>query len=110
MLYRQAAVARLSREMVSSEQSIAAALVDATALMHSCAIAARDNTAPPAKVHATFQRVQKMATALVQARSEAVRTHNLLLDIHRETCGPEEPNCPDNAFTTGENSGETIAA
>lgn len=110
MLDRHAAVARLSREMSSSEQSIATALVDATALLHSCALAARDNTAPAALVHAAFQRVQKVTGALVEARGEAARTHGALLDIHRATCGTEEPTCPDNGFTTGEDSGDSVAA
>ena len=91
MLNSTAATARLSREVIASEQSVASALVDATALMYSCALAARDNDAPAAQVQATFMRAQKLTSALLEARGEAARTHGALLEIYREVCGTEVP-------------------
>lgn len=111
MLNQQSATARISREMLVSERSIAAALVDITALLHSCAIAARDNHAPAAEVQAAFLRINKATAALVEARGEAARTHSALLQVKREVCGPEEPGgCPDPVFTDGKLVEAKIAA
>lgn len=111
MLNHQSASARIAREMLVSERSIATALVDITALLHSCAIAARDNKAPAAEVQAAFLRINKVAAALVEARGEAARTHGALLDVKREVCGPEEPGgCPDPTFTGAELTEARLAA
>ena len=111
MLNEQTATVRLSREMRVAEQSIAAALVDVTALLHTCAVAARDNAAQPLQVQATFLRAQKTADMLIRARGEAARTHGALLDIYREKAGTEEPGgCPDYIVTGAELSEETRSA
>ena len=101
MLNRTAATARLTREIQEAESKIADALVSSTALMHSCALAARDNDASTSAVHAALTRSQKTIAALVDARAEVIRTHGVLRTIFREVAGPEEPYpCPDPTFTT----------
>ena len=112
MLNRTAATARLTREIQEAESKIADALVSSTALMHSCALAARDNEASPSQVHAALTRSQKTIASLVDARAEASRTHGALRAIFRETAGGAEPYpCPDPSFTTGaELVDENVAA
>jgi hypothetical protein len=100
MLDHKAATARLTREMLAAEATISEALVNTTALLHSCALAARDNHASAREVQAAFMRAQKTTASLIEARGEAARTHGALLDIYRETAGTAEPYpCPDPSTT-----------
>ena len=90
-----AATARLTREMDASETIIADALVAAASLLHTAAIATRDNaSAPAAKVQSTFIHLNKMVSGLIEARGEALRVHGQLLDIGREMGATESPYCP----------------
>ena len=108
---RIAATARLTREVQETETKLADALVSAAALMHTCAVASRDNHADPAMVHAALLRSQKTIGSLVEARAEVIRTHGALRTIFRETAGPMEPYpCPEETFTGAEVDGESIAA
>ena len=111
ILDRTAATARLSREIKDAEARIADALVSATALMYSCAIASRDNDASPSHVHAVLTRSQNTITRLVDARAEVTRTHGALRAVFRETAGPMEPYpCTETTFTGAEAGDENIAA
>ena len=93
-----AATARLSREMNQSETVISDALVAATALMHSAALANRDLAPlPTAKVQSALLHMSKMVAALVEVRSEAIRAHGQLSDIGREMGATEVPFCPSRA-------------
>lgn len=113
MLNQNAATARLTREILDAEQKISDALVSTTALLHSCALAARDNCAAASKVQQTFLRSQKTVAALIDARAEVSRTHGALREIYREVAGPAEPYpCPDpeKTFTGAQLSDENLAA
>lgn len=113
MLNQPAATARLTREMIDTEVKIAYALVSTTALLHSCALAARDNQASAALVQTAFLRSQKAISGLISARAEASRTHGALREIFREVAGPEEPYpCPKEEviFTGAQAADENIAA
>lgn len=91
-----AATARLVREMGQSEAAIADALVSATALLHSAALASREFTdAPALRTQSTFLHLNKMLGGLVEARGEALRVHSQLLDIGREMGATEDPWCPE---------------
>jgi hypothetical protein len=90
-----AATARLVREMGNSETSIADALVAATSLMHSAAIASRDcGDAPVVHAQTALLHLNKMVGGLIQARGDAARVHGQLLDIAREMGATEVPWCP----------------
>ena len=111
MLNHTAATARIGREIVTAEQDIADALVSSTALLHSCALAARDNPTKAASTQAAFLRAHKAASSLIEARGEMARTHASLLDVYRETAGPAEPYpCPDDGFTSAELGDDKVAA
>ena len=100
MLERSAATARLTREIQETETKIADALVSSTALLYTCALAARDNDAPAAQVHSALHRSQKTIASLVDARAEIFRTHGALRNIFRVVAAPEEPYpCPEPSAT-----------
>lgn len=89
------ATARLVREMGASEATIAEALVATTALLHTAAVANRDvPDAPGLKTQAAMLHLNKLLASLIDARSEAMRVHNQLLDIGREMGATETPYCP----------------
>lgn len=91
-----AATARLAREMGQSESMIAEALVAATSLLHTAALASREfSDAPALRTQAAFLHLNKMVTGLVEARGEAMRVHGQLFDIGREMGATEIPWCPE---------------
>lgn len=97
-LTKNAATARLMREMGASEATIADALVAATSLMHTAALAQRDVAdAPALKAQSALLHLTKLLTGLVEARGEAMRVHGQLLDIGREMGATEVPFCPSRA-------------
>ena len=111
MLTTDAATARLGREILVSERSLAAALVDTTALLHSCALAAHDNPTASPHAHSVFLRTHKATANLIEARGELSRTHGALLEVYREVAGTMEPYpCPDAGFTTASNEADKIPA
>lgn len=90
------ATARLIREMGTSEATIADALVAATSLMHTAALAQRDvGDAPSLKTQSALLHLNKLLAGLVEARGEAMRVHGQLLDIGREMGATESPFCPE---------------
>ncbi|MBX7495019.1 hypothetical protein K3172_04005 [Qipengyuania sp. 6B39] len=97
-----AAVARLSREVIETEELIARALAAAAATTATVAQAQVEVAEAPkgAAQHALI-RLQKVTASLVAAQSDMLRTHMQLRDIGREIMGPEE-DCPDNGFTSAE--------
>jgi len=97
------ATARIAREMGESELAIADALVKATALLHSAALASRDvEHAPVLESQNALLRLQKITGGLIDVRGEASRAHGQLRKIAIETGAGEEPTCPDEAFTSAE--------
>ena len=91
-----AATARLAREMGQSEAAIAEALVAATSLMHTAALANRECTdAPVLRVQTALLHLQKMVGGIIEARGESLRVHGQLLEIGREMGATEVPWCPD---------------
>ena len=103
-LTKTTALARIGREMSATEPAVADAIVNASALMHSAALAYRDvGEGSPVEVQKTFTRLLKLNSGLVEAQGEAMRVHGQLMDIARETGATEQPTCPDKGvFTTGE--------
>lgn len=103
-LSKDTALARIGREMSATEQAVADAIVAASALMHSAALAHRDvGEGSPVEVQKTFMHLLKLNGGLIEAQGEAMRVHGQLRDIARETGATEQPTCPDKgAFTTGE--------
>jgi len=91
-----AATARLAREMSASETAIDDALVSATSLMHSAALAQREfaHLAPAVRSQSTMLHLSKLMSGLIEARGEALRVHGQLLDIGREMGATESPYCP----------------
>lgn len=95
------ATIRIIRGMRDSEDAIANALVAATSLVHTAALAHRDvGGASFASTHAAFKRLTSMTTGLIEAQAEAARAHSVLLKIGGEVGALEEPTCPDNGFNT----------
>ncbi|GGD57126.1 hypothetical protein [Croceicoccus mobilis] len=96
------ATARLMRDMATSEVAVADALVAATALMHSAALAQRDVSGASAiQTHSTMLRISKMAAGLIDVQAETRRAHGQLLKVGQEMGATEEPTCPgDDAFTS----------
>ncbi|MEQ5789315.1 hypothetical protein J3454_15595 [Erythrobacter sp. NFXS35] len=91
-----AATARFNREMMASEAAIADALVAATSLMHTAAIAQRDfPDAPVIQSQSALLHLNKMLASLIESRGEAARVHGQLRDIGREMGATEIPFCPD---------------
>lgn len=98
-LTMNAATARLIREMSASEAAIGDALVAATSLMHTAAIASHElPDAPVTKAQSTLSHLTKMVAGLVEARGEAMRVHGQLRDIGREMGATEVWYCPDAAI------------
>ena len=92
-----AATARIVRELHNSEATISKALVAASALLQSAALAEQDiPDAPALKVQSTLLHLNKMIHGLIEARGEAIRVHGRLLDIGREMGATETPYCPPN--------------
>jgi hypothetical protein len=90
-----AATARLSRELDTTETTIAEALVASASLLHTAAVASRDNSeAPVLKAQSALMHLNKMISGLIEARAEALRVHGQLLDIGREMGATESPYCP----------------
>jgi hypothetical protein len=90
-----AATARFNREMGASEATIAEALVAATSLMHTAAIAQRDfPDAPVVQSQSALLHLNKMLASLIEARGEAARIHGQLRDIGKEMGATEVPFCP----------------
>lgn len=90
-----AATSRLIREMAASEDTIANALVATSALLHTAAIATREVPGAPAlEAQAALLHLNKTISALIDARGEAMRVHQKLLDIGREMGATETPYCP----------------
>ena len=101
-LDQNTATIRIIRGMRDSEGAIAEALVAATALIHTAALAHRDvGGASVANTHAAFKRLTDMTTGLLEVQAQAARAHGLLLKIGGEVGALEEPTCPDNGFNTG---------
>jgi hypothetical protein len=101
-LHLQNATVRLSREMDASETTLSEALVSATALMHSAAVALRDvPDSPKVKVQATLLHLNKLVAGLVEANGEAARVHGHLLDIAREMGATELWYCPPKSEAVG---------
>lgn len=91
-----AATARFNREIAASETSIADALVAATSLIHTAALAQRDfPDAPVVKSQAALLHLNKMLATLIEARGEVARVHGQMLDIGREMGATEVPFCPE---------------
>lgn len=104
------ATARIAREMGESETAIADALVKATALLYSAALASREvEGAPVLDSQNALLRLQKMTSGLIDVRGEASRVHGQLRRIAVEIGAGEEPTCPDEAFTSAELA-TTVAA
>lgn len=94
------ATVRLAREMDESETQLAEALVSATALMHSAALALRDvPDAPKLRAQAALLHMNKLVAGLVDANGEAARVHNQLLDLAREMGATEVWYCPPKSET-----------
>lgn len=90
-----AASARIVRELHASEESISQALVAASALLHSAALADHDiSDVPGVKVQSVLLHLNKMINGLIDARGQAMRIHGELLDIGREMGATETPYCP----------------
>ncbi|RNJ62763.1 MAG: hypothetical protein EDM03_08925 [Porphyrobacter sp. IPPAS B-1204] len=90
-----AATARIVRELHASEATICDALVAASALMHSTALADSQFAEVPAlKSQSALLHLNKMLSGLIEARGEALRAHSQLLDIGREMGATESPYCP----------------
>ena len=74
-LNMNAATARLIREMGESEATIADALVAATSLMHTAALANREfPDASVIKAQSALAHLNKMVAGLVEARGERIAT------------------------------------
>ncbi|MDP4574114.1 hypothetical protein Q9K02_03035 [Qipengyuania sp. G39] len=103
-LKKTTAFARIGREMSATEQAVADAIVAASALMHSAALAHRDvGEGSPVEVQKTFMRLLKLNGGLIEAQGEALRVHDQLMDIARETGATEQPTCPEKEIIyTGE--------
>lgn len=98
-----AATARLMRDMAKSETAVAEALVAATTLLQSAAIAQRDvSGASFVDAHSVLIRLNKMTAGLVEVQAETRRAHGQLLKIGQEMGATEEPTCPDSVFTSAE--------
>lgn len=96
-LTTDAATARLARELHASEGTISQALVAASALLHTAALAEQDiPDAPALKVQSALLHLNKMIHGLIEVRGEAMRVHGQLLDIGREMGATETPYCPPN--------------
>lgn len=90
-----AATARIVRELHASEATINDALVAASALMHSAALAdSKFADVPALKSQSALVHLNKMLTGLIEARGEALRAHSQLRDIGREMGATESPYCP----------------
>ncbi len=90
-----AATARLTRELDTAERTLADAIVATASLLHTAAIASRDNAdAPPLKTQSALRHLGNPMSGLVEARGEALRVHGQLLDIGREMGATESPYCP----------------
>ena len=90
-----AASARIVRELKSSEETISNALVAASALLHSAALADHDiSDVPEVKVQSVLLHLNKMIHGLIEARGEARRVHGQLLDIGQAIGATETPYCP----------------
>jgi hypothetical protein len=100
-LTKDTATARLIREMNASESTIADALVAATSLMHTAAIAQSEVADVPAlETQSALIHLNKLLGELIGARGEAMRVHSKLLDIGREMGATETPYCPDAVLPT----------
>lgn len=100
-LTKDAATARLIREMSASEACISDALVAATSLMHTAAMAQSEVTDVPAiQAQSALVHLNKLLGGLIDARGEAMRVHTKLLDIGREMGATETPYCPDAVLPT----------
>jgi hypothetical protein len=107
-LNKEAAAARLIREMGASETTIADALVAASSLMHTAALAQSEFAdAPALQTQSALLHLNKLLGGLIDARGEAMRVHSQLLDLGREMGATESPFCPKN---TGLNSQSQRAA
>lgn len=94
-LTTDAATARISREIQTSEATIREALVAASALLHSAALADSNiPDAPALKSQSAFLHLNRLVSGLIEARGEAMRVHGQLLDIGREMGATETPYCP----------------
>lgn len=94
-LTKDAATARLIREIGASEAAIAEALVAASSLLHTAAIAQSEFTdAPALQTQSALLHLNKLLGGLIDARGEALRVHGQLLDIGREMGATESPYCP----------------
>lgn len=90
-----AATARITRQLQASEATIREALVAASALLHSAALADSNiPNAPALKSQMAFLHLNRMMSGLIEARGEALRVHGHLLDIGREMGATETPYCP----------------
>lgn len=95
-----AATARLIREMSASETAIDDALVSATSLLHTAALAQREFAdAPVTKSQSALLHLNKLLAGLIEARGEALRVHGQLLDIGQEMGATESPYCPERSAT-----------
>ena len=96
MLTVHNATVRIARQVNSTETSLDEALVNASALLHSAAIAQKAfPNAPATHVQSALLHLSKTIASLVEARGEIARTHGQLLDIAREMGATELPECPD---------------
>ncbi len=97
------ASARVTRNLCSTEDSIDTALVEATALLHSAAIARRDiSGVGGATAQGAMIRLSKIVSSLVDVQGDAKRAHAQLLGIAHELGATEQPGCPDYIVTTGD--------
>lgn len=107
MLDINSATARIARQIQSTEQAVANALVETTALAHSAAVALRDvGGAPQAAAHGILQRMNSTISDLISASGNSARVHGQLKLISREMGATEEPSCPEMPFKTAELHGD----
>ena len=95
MLTVPVATNRIRRQMAASEQTLADAIVECTALTHTLAIAAKDNPEVAiAEAQAALLRAHKAIGGLIEVRGEVTRLHGQLRTIGMSVLAPEEPPCP----------------
>ena len=102
-LNQNTAAARLVRELNETEHTIAEALIAASALLQTAALASRDvPEVPVVQSQSALLHLGKMVTGLIDARGEALRAHRQLLDAGREMGATESPYCPPHNATDTE--------
>lgn len=95
MLDVPAATNRIRRQMAASEQTLADAIVECTALTHTLAIAAKDNPdVAIVEAQGALLRAHKAIGGLLEVRGDVTRLHGQLRTIGLNILAPEEPPCP----------------